>query len=165
MRRTSSLLFPLFSFALVFAVAKSCRAQSAQEPAEHTMKMDHSAGMEMTPAGMALMQQASGTSRNPESAPQEMIFRKAAGWNLMFHGVLFLADTQQTGPRGADKLFSANWFMGMAEHRVGEGSFVFRSMLSLDPATVTERSEEHTSELQSPCNLVCRLLLEKKKKN
>src|SRR2546426_9129628 len=27
------------------------------------------------------------------------------------------------------------------------------------------RSEEHTSELQSPCNLVCRLLLEKKKKN
>src|SRR5256885_13307567 len=30
------------------------------------------------------------------------------------------------------------------------------------PAQV--RSEEHTSELQSPCNLVCRLLLEKKKK-
>src|SRR5256885_4736782 len=28
-----------------------------------------------------------------------------------------------------------------------------------------KRSEEHTSELQSPCNLVCRLLLEKKKKN
>src|SRR5256885_12036698 len=27
------------------------------------------------------------------------------------------------------------------------------------------RSEEHTSELQSPCNLVCRLLLEKKKKH
>src|SRR2546426_9215865 len=27
-----------------------------------------------------------------------------------------------------------------------------------------DRSEEHTSELQSPCNLVCRLLLEKKKK-
>src|SRR2546426_9220932 len=32
------------------------------------------------------------------------------------------------------------------------------------PAIVEhERSEEHTSELQSPCNLVCRLLLEKKK--
>src|ERR1022692_4244946 len=29
---------------------------------------------------------------------------------------------------------------------------------------VTGRSEEHTSELQSPCNLVCRLLLEKKNK-
>src|SRR5256885_8253980 len=35
-----------------------------------------------------------------------------------------------------------------------------RSRLGISP-----RSEEHTSELQSPCNLVCRLLLEKKKKN
>src|SRR2546426_8689426 len=31
-------------------------------------------------------------------------------------------------------------------------------------AVSARRSEEHTSELQSPCNLVCRLLLEKKKK-
>src|SRR5688500_19412430 len=31
------------------------------------------------------------------------------------------------------------------------------------PATDARRSEEHTSELQSPCNLVCRLLLAKKK--
>src|SRR5256885_10559288 len=31
------------------------------------------------------------------------------------------------------------------------------------PDGVHDRSEEHTSELQSPCNLVCRLLLEKKK--
>src|SRR5256885_11085215 len=30
--------------------------------------------------------------------------------------------------------------------------------------SICARSEEHTSELQSPCNLVCRLLLEKKKK-
>src|SRR2546426_3137160 len=36
------------------------------------------------------------------------------------------------------------------------------SMTSLPMAFL--RSEEHTSELQSPCNLVCRLLLEKKKK-
>src|SRR5205807_10017999 len=36
---------------------------------------------------------------------------------------------------------------------------------SPDPAESTARSEEHTSELQSPCNLVCRLLLEKKKIN
>src|SRR5256885_7783194 len=32
-------------------------------------------------------------------------------------------------------------------------------------ASLPDRSEEHTSELQSPCNLVCRLLLEKKKKH
>src|SRR5256885_12353583 len=35
---------------------------------------------------------------------------------------------------------------------------------SREPCCATKRSEEHTSELQSPCNLVCRLLLEKKKK-
>src|SRR2546426_9231625 len=34
----------------------------------------------------------------------------------------------------------------------------------LNAAVRVGRSEEHTSELQSPCNLVCRLLLEKKKK-
>src|SRR5256885_12240822 len=33
----------------------------------------------------------------------------------------------------------------------------------IPPSMYTNRSEEHTSELQSPCNLVCRLLLEKKK--
>src|SRR3989454_7621415 len=37
----------------------------------------------------------------------------------------------------------------------------FEEAVGLDPEH--ERSEEHTSELQSPCNLVCRLLLEKKK--
>src|SRR2546426_7983742 len=36
--------------------------------------------------------------------------------------------------------------------------------LQITGAASVIRSEEHTSELQSPCNLVCRLLLEKKKK-
>src|SRR5256885_3229354 len=35
--------------------------------------------------------------------------------------------------------------------------------LRVEGADYSERSEEHTSELQSPCNIVCRLLLEKKK--
>src|SRR2546426_10817940 len=40
-----------------------------------------------------------------------------------------------------------------------------RSSVATSLASTTGwRSEEHTSELQSPCNLVCRLLLEKKKK-
>src|SRR5256885_3384187 len=38
------------------------------------------------------------------------------------------------------------------------------SMQFVEPGLREQRSEEHTSELQSPCNLVCRLLLEKKKK-
>src|SRR2546426_7051493 len=39
------------------------------------------------------------------------------------------------------------------------------SEMRKNPGKLDFRSEEHTSELQSPCNLVCRLLLEKKKQN
>src|SRR2546426_9015374 len=49
----------------------------------------------------------------------------------------------------------------------GITSALWRPARLLAPPTApvpTARSEEHTSELQSPCNLVCRLLLEKKKK-
>src|SRR5256885_3592445 len=38
----------------------------------------------------------------------------------------------------------------------------FHVLLALSYTSMSDRSEEHTSELQSPCNLVCRLLLEKK---
>src|SRR5256885_6754023 len=44
----------------------------------------------------------------------------------------------------------------------GQQSRVVERDLSAAGACVLARSEEHTSELQSPCNLVCRLLLEKK---
>src|SRR5256885_12997553 len=40
----------------------------------------------------------------------------------------------------------------------------FHYLMLPHEAARIDRSEEHTSELQSPCNLVCRLLLEKKKK-
>src|SRR2546426_2977221 len=43
-------------------------------------------------------------------------------------------------------------------------AFEVWAVSSTPPRLRTLRSEEHTSELQSPCNLVCRLLLEKKKK-
>src|SRR5256885_3085138 len=46
-----------------------------------------------------------------------------------------------------------------------EGAAAQLLALAQGRAVSTLRSEEHTSELQSPCNLVCRLLLEKKKKN
>src|SRR3989454_7882004 len=49
-----------------------------------------------------------------------------------------------------------------------KAGFSFATLSSVVPArgySSFARSEEHTSELQSPCNLVCRLLLEKKKKN
>src|SRR2546426_3702630 len=71
--------------------------------------------------------------------------------------------TRGSAPRGCDQ-------MGMkASMRSPDDSS--RTVVTSWPASprlswlsFTSRSEEHTSELQSPCNLVCRLLLEKKKK-
>src|SRR3989454_8780317 len=54
----------------------------------------------------------------------------------------------------ADKLGS-RYALILGDNEVSEGSWTLK--------TLADRSEEHTSELQSPCNLVCRLLLEKKK--
>src|SRR5256885_6430783 len=52
------------------------------------------------------------------------------------------------------------WGFGQRALRLLRGSGRRRLRTSLRDQ---DRSEEHTSELQSPCNLVCRLLLEKKK--
>src|SRR5580658_1119457 len=83
--------------------------------------------------------EASGTSVNPASSPMNMVDFKDRGWTLMFHGVLFATEIQQTGPRGGDKVDSTNWFMGEARHGFGGGTFSVRSMLSLEPLTVTDR--------------------------
>src|SRR2546426_5596335 len=66
-------------------------------------------------------------------------------------------------------LFRSNQFAGYSKS-VHHDAMVVRGDLSAPTCTTCHgkhgatRSEEHTSELQSPCNLVCRLLLEKKKK-
>src|SRR5258708_27198990 len=126
-------------FFIMLAVASFA---AAQMPASDHPQM---AGMQMpTPsdqnaAEQLLMNQASGTSLNPLSWPMPMFMRPAGSWNLMFMGQAFIADTQQSGPRGGDKLYSTNMFMIDAEHRVGRGSFMLQTMLSLEPAMITER--------------------------
>ncbi|HTS31907.1 MAG TPA: hypothetical protein VMH81_38820 [Bryobacteraceae bacterium] len=113
--------------------------------------MDHSKmqgmagmeGMDMSdedPAESVLMGQASGTSMGPKSWPMPMRMVRLGSWRTMFMGNAFLVETQQSGPRGGDKLYGPNWFMGEAEHRIGKGSFLFQLMLSLEPATVTGRA-------------------------
>ena len=96
--------------------------------------------VDMNPAGMFLMNLASGTSQNPTAWPMPMITTHCGNWNTMFMGLAFLSDIQQSGPRGGDKLYSTNWFMASAEHRIGSnGAFEVELMLSLEPATVTDR--------------------------
>lgn len=81
----------------------------------------------------------SGTSAEPNSTPAPMLMSMQRGWMLMLHGNGFIADIQQTSPRGGDKLFSTNWVMGMAQRSAGPGMLTLRAMLSLEPATVTNR--------------------------
>ena len=81
----------------------------------------------------------SGTSAEPNSTPVPMLMTMRGSTMLMFHANAFLADTQQTSPRGSDKLFSTNWLMPMAERRLGPGQLTLRAMLSLEPATITGR--------------------------
>lgn len=96
--------------------------------------------VEMNAASMDLMSFSSGTSVNPEGWPMPMIVTHFGTWNTMFMSEGFLVDTQQSGPRGGDKLYSPNWVMAMAEHRLGEnGAFDVDLMLSLEPATIANR--------------------------
>ena len=93
----------------------------------------------MNDAGMYLMNMASGTSMNPDSWSMPMLLSSPGSWSLMFMGQAFLVDTQQSGPRGGDKLYSPNAFMFSASHSVGGGSLLLQSMLSLEPLTITDR--------------------------
>jgi hypothetical protein len=93
----------------------------------------------MNGAGMYLMNMASGTSMNPDSWPMPMLMRGAGTWSLMFMGQAFLVDTQQSGPRGGDKLYSVNAFMFSASHSLAGGTVQFQSMISLEPLTVADR--------------------------
>ena len=98
--------------------------------------------MTQTPATFIdeiLHHSTSGTSAEPNSTPMPMLMTRKGQWMLMFHGVVFLNAIQQSGPRGADKVFSTNWFMPMAQRRLGPGTLTLRTMVSLEPATITQR--------------------------
>lgn len=130
-RQGSLLVF----FLGVSLVASTALAQDDPH-AGHTMSSMNM--VEMNPASMSLMNLVSGTSANAGAWPMPMVMTHFGSWNAMFMGTGFLVDTQQSGPRGGDKLYAPNWFMVSAEHRAGaRGAFQADLMLSLDPATIT----------------------------
>src|SRR2546422_6906760 len=86
--------------------------------------------------------------RPPRSTlfPYTTLFRSDIGWAV----VDFKTQKIKRSAKGAPKpVFYETWPLQLAAYR----------------QAILERSEEHTSELQSRLHLVCRLLLEKKKKN
>jgi hypothetical protein len=133
----------LFCLIVAVASALSCLGQDSN----HNMDMPGMSGMAMSNMNMQpgslleLMEQhqTSGTDAEPNSTPSAMLMTQRGKWAFMFHGVVFLNDIQQTGPRGGDKFFSTNWFMPMAQRKFGKGTLTLRTMLSLEPATVSQR--------------------------
>ena len=95
---------------------------------------------ETTSAQSFLMNLASGTSVNPSAWPMPMTQVKLGSWEAMFMAQAFIVETQQSGPRVGDKLYSPNWAMANLDHKLGsKGAVQFQAMFSLDPATITAR--------------------------
>jgi len=151
--------FPGFIFFLSFLLELSNLTSSAQQgkpdhsmdgmnmPSTQMSSQEHMGGMsemmdQMHPK--TFIQEVrhhatSGTSAEPNSVPAPMLMSMKGNWMLMFHGNAFVVDTQQSSPRGGDKLYSTNWFMPMAQRSLGPGQLTIRAMFSLEPATVTGR--------------------------
>ncbi len=134
------------SLLLVCLLAIAAGAQSttsAQQPDEHAgMNMEMSGdsmhmGHGMDSAREFLMLESSGTGFQPSAWPMPMLMTNAGEWRLMWMAQAFIVDTQQTGPLGADKFYSTNWGMLSAVHRLAGGDVMLRSMLSLEPATIS----------------------------
>jgi hypothetical protein len=124
-------------FLSVFALSVFlAAAQDSPDPRGNMPNM-HMPGMNA--AGEQLMNLSSGTSMQPESWSMPMKMLSADGWSPMFVGQAFLVETDQLSPRGGDKFYSSSAGMFGAGHDLGRGSLLFDMMLSLDPATITER--------------------------
>src|SRR5205807_7036723 len=90
------------------------------------------------------------TRRSSDLVLEASTFDAASTLARAYVGAIQLLLTDVVLPGGSGRLLADELLAERADLKV------------LFMSGYTERSEEHTSELQSPCNLVCRLLLEKK---
>lgn len=107
-------------------------ALSAQHPDDVAMKM-------IDPLGVPMERLGSGTTWVPDAVPLPARHYMAGSWLLMVHGFGFVQYDKQGGPRGDDQFGSLNWAMLMASRDLWGGRLQARTMLSLDPATVSDR--------------------------
>lgn len=138
-------------FVAVVIAAIPCLAQSDPMPDMPGMNQDQPTTMELTTQKQQMgmrphsliellkLHATSGTDAEPNSTPFPMLMTTRGNWARMLHGEAFASHIQQTGPRGGDKLFSTNWIMPMAQRKLANGTLTLRTMLSLEPATVSHR--------------------------
>jgi YHS domain-containing protein len=81
--------------------------------------------------------EGSGTAWQPDATPMYAIHWQRGQWQLMAHENLFIQFLQESGARGDDQVGSINWFMGMAQRRVGTSAhLMLRGMFSAEPWTI-----------------------------
>jgi hypothetical protein len=137
MRRT------VFQFLVILSLASVSRAQNmdhdmsttAQVAPEHTMQSMPGMNMGATLSSMPSFHASSGTAWQPASVPETMWMISPDGWQLMFHGVIFITYNHQGGPRGEGKAESTNYFMFMEQHRLWSGTLLLRQMFSAESLT------------------------------
>lgn len=133
--------FILVFMAITFWVL-SARAQDGvvvNDSAEHSteQKMDMP-GMDMSstePDWMPSPHAGSGTGWQPAATGSNSWMKTVGAWDVMAHGVVFLDYNQQGGSRGEGKAESVNWLMLMEQHKLGQGSILFREMFSAESLT------------------------------
>src|SRR5438874_4814938 len=114
-------------------------AQHPEHPMPQQTPMKPMAMMMIDPLGVSMERMGSGTTWIPDAVPLPARHVMSGSWLLMLHGFGFVQYDKQGGPRGADQFGSLNWAMLMASRDLLGGRFQARTMLSLDPATVTNR--------------------------
>ena len=124
----------------LLAIALVPSMLSAQHP-EHPQQtpMNPMAMMMNDPLGVSMERMGSGTTWIPDAVPLPARHAMSGSWLLMLHGFGFAQYDKQGGPRGNDQFGSLNWARLMASRDLLGGRFQARTMLSLDPATVTNR--------------------------
>ena len=109
-------------------------------PSRDAPHASHSDNMAMAePLGVPMDRMASGTTWIPDAVSLPSRHYVAGAWDLMLHGFAFVGENKQGGSRGETQFGSLNWGMFMASRELSGGRFQARTMLSLDPATVTDR--------------------------
>ncbi|MET0403983.1 MAG: hypothetical protein ABW123_16345, partial [Cystobacter sp.] len=135
MRTCPLVLCLLLSSSTLAQEPMSGHAHEAHAPPETAPAMGSDDTRARSLRDIPLMRRASGTSWQPDLFPPSMLHAQAAGWGLMFQGLLFGGYDVQGGPRGASAPVGLGWLMLMANRELSSGQLVLSAMLSPDPLT------------------------------
>jgi hypothetical protein len=137
--RRAGLYLPVIALLMSSSLAQDAdHDKNMSEQNQSAQTMPNRSGMNMNDAAVSSMPSfhaSSGTAWQPASVTDPMWMISRGGWQLMFHGTVFITYNQQGGPRGEGKAESTNYLMTMQQHRLGSGTLLLRQMFSAESLT------------------------------